>query len=176
MSFRHAARGGCHFRVADPEWTDPLDGSYSKVAGGRWNPPGAFPVVYLMSGLRGARALVASRLAGQPFGPEDLDPEKAPVLIDTDVAEAEFVDLVSDRGLIAAGLPATYPKRKGRPVEWAECQPIGQRAYDAGEPGLAVRSALPGLDASDEELAWFQRRSRLALRRRRAFAEWFWPS
>ena len=40
-------RGGVYVRVADPDWDDPLSGEFAKARGGRWNAPGAFPVVYL---------------------------------------------------------------------------------------------------------------------------------
>lgn len=47
MTFRRVRRGGIFHRLADPDWDDPLDGSYAKVHGGRWNPPESFPVLYL---------------------------------------------------------------------------------------------------------------------------------
>ncbi len=34
-------------RVADPSWVDPLDSTFAATAGGRWNPPDSFRVLYL---------------------------------------------------------------------------------------------------------------------------------
>ena len=34
-------------RITDPAWTDPLDPSFAQRQGGRWNPPGSFPTLYL---------------------------------------------------------------------------------------------------------------------------------
>ena len=45
-------RAGRYFRVADPDWDEPLEGSYSARLGGRWNPSGSFPVCYLNRDVR----------------------------------------------------------------------------------------------------------------------------
>jgi RES domain-containing protein len=171
---RTVRRGGEYLRVADPGWDDPLDGSWSTHQGGRWNPPGSFPVVYLCRTVEVARANVYRLLRDQPYGPEDLRPEAGPVLVGARVPEDRYADLVTARGLESAGLPASYPvDRRGRRLSWSRCQPIGIAAWEAGHPGLAARTAAPG--ASGEELAWFQRgRRRLRARSRRAFADWFW--
>jgi hypothetical protein len=87
---------------------------------------------------------------------------------------------VTDAGLRDLGLPKTYPlDSRRRMVTWRRCQPIGLRAWEAGLPGVAARSAL-GARVRDgatrltwEELAYFGRRK---LRRGavRAFDQWFW--
>jgi hypothetical protein len=172
---RHIRRGGEYLRVADPGWGDPLDGSYAGRSGGRWNPPGSFPVVYLCRGVRVARANVFSRLRDQPYGPEDLDPASGPVLVATHLPETRQVDVVTARGCRAAGLPASYPlDARGRTIAHERCQPIGMTAWREGEPGIACRSAAPGASRRDEELAWFGRRRRLRPRRVLEFERWFW--
>lgn len=175
MTFAAVRRGGAYLRVADPSWKDPLDGSYSVRQGGRWNAPGTFGVVYLNRTIEVARANVRRLFAGQPYGPEDLDPREAPVLVDTTVPKADFVDVLSDAGCRAAGLPATYPLEDGEPIPHRRCQPIGQRAWDEGWPGIACRSAAAGCDRDDEELAWFEREESLVAATTRAFDDWFWP-
>lgn len=171
---RHLRRGGPHFRVAEPSWADPLSGAYSQARGGRWNPPGAFDVVYLNASIEVARAQVHRRLAPLAIGPEDLDPGTAPVLIETEVPAEAYVDAVTEPGLRSLGLPASYPlDEKGAPVPHAACQPVGATARAAGEPGIAARSAAT-TPSPGEELAYFGDR-RLGVRKRRAFAEWFWP-
>jgi hypothetical protein len=109
-------------------------------------------------------------LEGQPYGPEDLLPEAGPILVRTRVPEDRYLNVVTDAGCRDAGLPATYPRDgRRRVVPHRRCQPIGQRAWDAGLPGVAARSAR----AEGEELAYFGRRK---LRRGavRPFDEWFW--
>lgn len=161
--------------MADPGWKNPLDGRFARDHGGRWNPPGSFPVVYLNASVEVARANVFQKLEGQPFGPEDLEPEEGPVLVITEVPEGRYVNVVTDTGCRAAGLPTTYPRDGDRSVGWDRCQPVGQRAWDQGVPGIACRTAVPGMGPEDEELAWFERG--LGLRRLgvRSFEEWFWP-
>src|SRR5207247_2080584 len=81
--------------VGAPDWDAPLDGGFAKLRGGRWNPAGSFPVVYLCRSLAVALANVARGLAGQPFGPEDLDPAGGPVLVTARVTDDRFADIVT---------------------------------------------------------------------------------
>jgi hypothetical protein len=167
---RTIRRGGPYLRVADPDWDDPLDGRYAAERGGRWNPPESFPVVYLCATVEVARANVHRRLEGQPYGPEDLQPEAGPILVRTGVPEDRYLNVVTDAGCRDAGLPKTYPRDgRRRIVPHSRCQPIGLRAWEAGLPGVAARSAW----APGEELTYFGRRK---LRRGaiRAFGDWFW--
>jgi hypothetical protein len=161
--------------VADPSWLRPLDGRYARERGGRWNPPGSFAVVYLFGALDVARSFVLTRFEGQPYSAFDLRPEAGPDLVETDVPPDRFVDVVTDAGCRAAGLPATYPREAdGSLVPHERCRPVGLAAWDRGEPGIACRSATArGADAG-EELAWFARGRRgLRTRRRTPFSEWF---
>lgn len=175
MRFRHVERGGEYGRVADPAWDGPLDGSYAARHGGRWNGPESFPSVYLNRDRATARLNVVRKFAGLPYGPEDLDPREAPVLAVAEVPIDRFVDVVTDDGCRAVGLPTSYPTAEGRTVPWERCRPVGQTAWDAGAPGIACRSAAAGADRSHEELAWFARRAKLALARVEPFERWFWP-
>jgi hypothetical protein len=119
-----------------------------------------------------ARANVYRRLEGQPFGPEDLRPEAGPILVRTTVPEDRYLNLVTDAGCRDAGLPETYPRDgRRRIVPHRRCQPIGQRAWEAGRPGIAARSAW----AVGEELAYFGRR-RLRRGAVRSFDGWFWEA
>ncbi len=174
---RHVRRNGGYLRVADPNWANLLDGSYAMRSGGRWNAPGSFPVIYLNRDVRVARANVARNFRGLPYGPELLRPEEAPVLVHTTVPDDDYVDIVTDNGCLAAGLPRTYPvDGDGTLVPWDRCQPIGARAWQEGEAGIACRSAAPGAPADGEELACFCRTDDAPLREegRLRFDEWFW--
>ena len=172
---RRVRRGGAYFRIADPNWPDPLDASYSVARGGRWNPPGSFPVLYLNRDVHTSRANLRRRFAGLPYGPELLRPEQTPLLVETTVAEAEYVDVITDAGCREVGLPTTYPvDTHGHEIDRGRCQEIGSRAWQAGERGIACRSAATH-DRSGEELALFRREgeSPLPVNRRLILREWF---
>jgi len=171
---RHVRRGGvAYFRVADAEWEDPLDSAYAQASGGRWNPAGSFGVLYLTGSRDVARANVARRREGQPYCPEDL--AAGPVLVELRPPRAMYVDARSSRGLESLGLPASYPVfGNGRRVSWSKCQPIGRKAWEEGEPGIACRSAALRAGAPGEELALFDRGRHPSAGAVHAFEEWFW--
>jgi hypothetical protein len=85
-----------------------------------------------------------------------------------------YIDAISDRGLLGIGLPSTYPlDGNGEPISHALCQPIGQRAWTAGEPGIVCRSAAPSAPNRSEELAFFARR-RLRVDTVEDYVDWYW--
>lgn len=117
---------------------------------------------------------VAHKLRGQPFGPEDVDPDAGPVLVVTDVPGNRYVDVVSDQGREAAGLPTSYPlDARGKAVPHETCWPIGDTAWQLDEPGIACRNATTGAIPTDEELAWFQRNTMLSATEIHGFHDWF---
>lgn len=144
-------------RVADEGWEDPLDPSYAQRHGGRWNPPGSFPVLYLNEDLETARSRIYRMLEGQPVNPEDLD---APfVLVVARLSTRQRVaDAVSVGGLAALDLPDSYPVDKhANRIPHPVCQPIGTAVKQVGLRGLQARSAAT-LDGAGRELAWFPAR------------------
>lgn len=178
MSFgRSVDRGGSYNRLVEPSWSDPLDTSYSKAKGGRWNAPGGFGVLYLSSTDHMARAQVDHKLVGTPFDIDDLDPTEQHDLIEVDVSVGEFLECVSDAGLQAAGLPASYPvDGSGMTVSHAVCQPVGACAYaESSLCGVACRSVARRAAADDEELCVFDRDVASLVREtgRRTFSDWY---
>ena len=163
--------GGHYYRVADPDWADPLDPSFASIPPGqRWNPAGLL-CLYLNHDKATARANVMKRFVGLPYGPEDLDPATAPLLLSVDVPEGEAADAYSESGLTAMGLPTTYPYNSaGELIPHLVCQPIGRAAYGAGLDGVDCRSA-----AADNcrELAWFPRYRSAAETSRLRFDHWW---
>jgi RES domain-containing protein len=160
-------------RVADPTWVDPLDTSFAEALGGRWNPPGSFPTLYLNEDLQTARAQVDALLAGSPVAPEDLDPG-FDLVVATLPRDQEVADATTKEGLDALGIPDTYPRhRNGRPVRHEDCQPIGVAVREDGLRGVHARSAV--LDGGSE-LAWFpaRRSSRARLEDRLSFGDWWY--
>jgi len=174
---RAIRRGGSYNRLAEPSWVDPLDTSYARERGGRWNPPGSFGVLYLNRDLRMARLQVQHKLRGHPYGVEDLDESEQHDLVEVEVARRDWLDCLTAAGLQEVGLRETYPRhRNGRPVRHVDCQPVGQRAFEDGGPGIACRSAATGAALTDEELAVFDRDADTGVQMtgRQPFAEWFW--
>jgi hypothetical protein len=174
--FRHLARRGRYSRVVDPGWSRPLDPSFAAERGGRWNPPASFPVVYLCATREVARANVLRRFVGFPYGVLDLRPDRRPSLVETDVPEHRAVDVVTDAGCRAAGLPASYPyDGRGRRIGWQRTQPVGSTAWSQDERSIACRSAALPKNERGEELAWLPRATadRLRVVRRRSFDDWF---
>jgi RES domain-containing protein len=172
---RRVQRGGDYNRIAEPSWEDPLDISFSKTTGGRWNAPGAFGALYLNATEHVARLQVDHRLAGQPFQIEDLDPDEQHDLVLVRVETSEVLDCVSGDGLTAIGLPVSYPSGDaGNAVSHEDCQPVGAAARDDGQAGVACRSAASGAAASDEELVVFDTAtSRVVQTARLTFRTWF---
>ena len=164
-------RGGAYYRVCKPEWSDCTDTAFSAVYGGRWNPPGEHRVLYLNRTVRMAARKAIENFAGEAHSLFDLRPERRPSLQTFAVEEAEYVDAVTDPGVESLGLPVSYPDGVG----WEECQPLGRELYQAGERGVACRTALGGgADADHEELAHFDRGdAAVQPGERRAFADWF---
>jgi len=171
---RHIRRGGTYLRVADPAWEDPLSADHARARGGRWNPPDSFGVTYLNATVPAARAQVRDKLAARGIQPEDLEADQGPILVHMTLPTTEYVDAVTDAGLSALGLPETYPlDEQGVGIPHERCQPIGQRAWDAGEDGIACRSAADSAPAGSEELAFFARRA-LRADAVEDFADWYW--
>jgi hypothetical protein len=159
------------FRVADPDWPEPLDPGFAAQGDGqRWNPTG-LPCLYLNFDVQTARANVNHRFEGQPFGPADLDPATAPTLIEVSVPSGMALDASTDAGLESIGLPISYPvDAAGTVIPHDTCQPIGAAAFVAGHDGVDCRSAAPG---GVRELAWFPREQTATETTRQPFETWW---
>ncbi len=164
-------RGGVYFRVCDPEWVSPLDTSFNKKWGGRWNPPGKFGLLHLNATIRVAAANARKHFEDEIHTLFDLRPQYRPVLYDVAVRRSEFVDCVTDQGLRDVGLRARYPEN----TSWLRTRGVGIRAHQNNEDGIASRSAAEMVRDLGEELAIFDGRiTALAkLRHRRSFGKWY---
>ena len=86
-----------------------------------------------------------------------------------------YVDIFTDDGCAAAGLPDTYPRdTAGEEIGWDACRPIGETAWKANAPGIACRSAALAPAEGGEELALFERGTSFTVDARFPFEEWFW--
>lgn len=163
------------WRVADPAWTDPLDPGFAQRHGGRWNPPGSHPALYLNQDLPTARANLRAFIASWPYEPEDLRDDTGPDLVGCFLPHRQIVcDVCSRAGVRAAGLPDTYPlEHDGSLVPHARCQRIGVRVRAERLRGIRARSAQTP-DGSGRELAWFPASARSVARRTETLALTAW--
>lgn len=164
-------------RICDASWEDPLDPSFSEVRGGRWNPPGSWPTLYLNEDVVTARLNLLRFIADWPYEPEDLADDTGPHLaVATLPRDQQVADVHSAEGVAAAGLPRSYPlDAEGELVGHATCQRIGERLHTARLRGVRCRSAQAPYGAG-REVAWFPAtsRSRAHLIARHGFTDWFW--
>jgi hypothetical protein len=167
-------RSGAYNRLAEPSWADPLDTSYSKREGGRWNPPGIFGALYLNRDVRMALLQVQHKLADYPYDVEDLDPSEQHDLVEVQVGDCDPLDCVTADGLQAVGLTDHFPLDDDDPLPHWICQEIAVAAYQENLPGVACRSAATDATSTDEELAVFDHEVGLVTQTgRRPFSDWY---
>lgn len=164
-------RGGRYYRVVDPSYFNPLDTSYAKRAGRRWNPPGEFGALYLCATIAVAAANARYQFVGRAVKLFDLLPAARPELVTVDVPNLDVVDVVTVSGVAAVGLPPSYPYG----VPWPPCQAIARDAYSDGVAGVAARSNAEATASScvGEELAVFDSFTGLVPASRVEFALWY---
>ncbi len=165
------------FRICGADWEDPLDDTFARDRGGRWNPPGSWRTLYLNEDVVTARINMDRFIGGWPYEPEDLRADAGPHLAVARLPRNQTVaDAHTPRGVDALGLPATYPEdHTGALVPHDTCHHIGEQVRAAGLRGVRCRSAQAPHGAG-RELAWFPAtsRSRAHLVERLTFADWFW--
>jgi hypothetical protein len=152
--------GRVWLRVADPAWADPLDPAFAAERGGRWNPPGSHPTLYLNADVVTARAQIERMLAGSPVRIDDLDDDAYVLVAATLPRSQTCADATTDAGLRSLGLPARYPfDAGGRALPPESGHAAGLRVRAEGLRGVWCRSAAtPG--GAGRELAWFPAGSR----------------
>jgi hypothetical protein len=162
-------------RLADPEWKDPLDPTFAPVVGGRWTPRDGPATLYFNADVATARANVRRLCAGYSIVPEDLDDDNGYALVAARLPTGQrVVDAHSAAGIVALGLPPTYPlDADGDEVGHDACRRLGQRIFDDGFDGVHCRSAATA-DGSGRELGWFPRDRQARLHATRRFGDWSW--
>ena len=131
-----AHRHGPLLRVVQRGWQAPLDPSYARREGGRWNAPGSFPVLYTCCSERVARAVVYGRLQRAAVVLADLLDAARPQLVEI-AWSGSLVDAISSGGLAAVGLPDAYPDDVG----YDGTRPLGATWAGSGHEGVVCRSA-----------------------------------
>ena len=165
------------WRITRPDWKNPLDPEFAREHGGRWNPPGSFPALYLNEDQVTARINVRLFITGWPYEAEDLRDDTGPCLVAALLPRRQRVaDVHTPEGVRAVGLPPGYPLDDvGRLVAHPPCQQIGVDVAGRGLRGVRCRSAQAPRGAG-RELAWFPATARSRARQAETlpFADWFW--
>jgi len=133
------ALSGYLYRAIPHYSAEPLDSSQAMAAGGRWNRPGSFPVLYTGSAVEVVKAFVDWHATYYGLPLTARPPDQLPDLIVLSFT-ATLADAVNDAGLVHYGLPSTYPSGFP-PQDHTATQPIGHAIFAAGLPGIAARSA-----------------------------------
>jgi hypothetical protein len=131
-------------RVVDPVWTDPIDASHSMENGGRWNPPRSWAALYLNFDLDTARLQVLRLLEGTPFLADDLADDAFDLVAVMLPNSQTALDVVSEVGVAAVGLPASYPAT-GTGV--AQLQPLTELVANSPGGQLAAMRCGTGNEA-----------------------------
>lgn len=159
-------------RVSKPEWADPFDTSYAERHGGRWNPPGSWPTLYLNDDLATARLQIHRMLDGTPVDPDDLSDDAFDVAVATLPRRRNAADIRTPDGIAEVGLPASFPvDEHGSRIPHEDCWPIATTAFDIGLDGVDCRSAAT-LDGNGRELAWWPRGRKVRPGRRALYGAW----
>jgi hypothetical protein len=157
-----------HYATVKDAQKAAVDGTHAQEAGGRWNPPRSYEVLYTSCTENVAIANLRHKYRGRSFQLSDLAEEDEPDLYDLEVDQERLVNAVSDSGLEGLGLPPTYPNGIGHDVT----QPIGARLHAERYAGVWCRSAA---DRTGQEIALFLDNSKKPklVRAPRRLAEWF---
>lgn len=124
---------GHGWRQLSPRY-DSLSGEGARIHGGRFNPSGSFPVLYLCQSRKCAVAELERLGAHQAIGVDGLLPRS---LYRYEISLARVLDLTSDevRTDVGIGLDVlTGP-------DWTTCQELGSTAHALGVQGISSPSA-----------------------------------
>ena len=144
-------------RVCRPDWREPFDPGFAPRLGGRWTPPGSWPTLYLSRDVATARRQVSRLLEETSVDPDDLTDDAFELVAARLPRRQEAADVVTADGVVAAGLPVTYPDDgHGARVAREACWPVATEAHDDGRDGVECRAAASASGAG-RELAWWPR-------------------
>lgn len=113
---------------------DPLSGTGARMFGGRWNPSGSFPTIYLAEPLDACLAEFLRMARGQARGADSFRSRQLHLV---EAHELELVDLTADSALGHLGLSSTDLASD----DWSPCQRVGEGIYFLGYQGLRAMSA-----------------------------------
>ena len=149
--------GHLWLRVCKSTWEDPVDTSFARQSGGRWNPPESWDALYLSRDLVTARSQLDVMVEGSFVTINDLRTEVYQLVGVGLPNDQRAVDLVSADGVAAAGFAPTYPlDGAGDIFRHEDCWPVAREGFDAGLDGVECRSAK-ATNGSGSEFCWWPR-------------------
>jgi RES domain-containing protein len=122
----------------------PLSGEGARFTGGRWNPPGSFPVLYLGASRDVAVAEFRRLAVKQRVAPESFLPR---TFYTYDIKVTALLDLRDEASRAAVDLKERDLVRE----DLRGCQSVGEAAHASGREGIVV----PGAAGSGDVLAIF---------------------
>jgi RES domain-containing protein len=131
------------FRLMSGRYS-PLSGEGARTVGGRWNPPGSFPTLYLASTEATAVAEVERGFAVQGRSLRDAI---GLVIYEYEVDIHSVLDLTSTESMTAVGLATESISSPDR----SACQAVGDAAHFVGLEAIRAPSAA----GNDETVALF---------------------
>ncbi len=122
----------------------PLSGEGARIVGGRWNPSGSYPVLYLGASRDVAVAEFRRLAVKQRVLPESFLPR---TLYTYDIDVGSLLDLRPEAARATVGLT----DRELLSDDLRPCQAVGEAAHACGREGIVV----PGATGSGDVLAVF---------------------
>jgi hypothetical protein len=149
--------GHLWLRVCKSTWEDPVDTSFARQSGGRWNPPESWDALYLSRDLATARSQLDLMVEGSFVTVNDLRTEVYQLVGVGLPNDQVAVDVVSADGVAAAGFASTYPlDGAGNIFRHEDCWPVAREGFDADLDGVECRSAKT-TNGSGSEFCWWPR-------------------
>ena len=125
------------YRVVRRDWANPVDATFSQHSDrdNRWNTPD-FPALYCCCSESVARAIVRDifRVTGADLS--DLQDAARPQLVEIHWT-GDPVDMITARGLVAAGFSEDYPTGS----DHSQTREVARRWHYGGAAGILCRSA-----------------------------------
>jgi hypothetical protein len=149
--------GHLWLRVCKSTWEDPVDTSFARQSGGRWNSPESWDALYLSRDLVTARSQLDLMVEGSFVTVNDLRTEVYQLVGVGLPNDQVAVDVVSADGVAAAGFASTYPlDGAGNIFRHEDCWPVAREGFDADLDGVECRSAKT-TNGSSSEFCWWPR-------------------
>lgn len=169
---------GVLYRAIPSYSTEPLAARFS-LAGGRWNHPNTYLMLYTYSAVETAQVALTNYALNLGVDVANVNPEFQRDLVVLQLSVDNLADVATPAGLKSHGLPVEYPIGFQNEAAWATTRPIGQSIYTNGAAGIVTRSASlsewSGPMATWAEVAVFPDRCQEpVIVERLPFSDWFY--
>jgi hypothetical protein len=172
------AFSGILYRTIPSYSAEPLTARYS-IAGGRWNPPNTYHVLYTYGAVETAQVAYSNYALTLGVDIANVNPEFQRDLVVLQLNATQLADVATSTGLQNFGLPPDYPIGFQTEADWAKTRPIGEGIYAGGSVGIVTRSASLSdwsgpIDRWAEVVVFPERCEAPVLVKRLAFSDWFY--